>query len=351
MPAQLDESRLRDLALYSTAGVASHVVSDGPLGSKIVHDMEIFKAGSFRDSMGDQRTWSIEQLHAMVSNFDILRNTGTFPNVPLRVDHSWSVEDVIGYVNKLAVSVDRLVADVEITEPDHFEKFERGTYRSRSLEVGMYEDNNGQQYFPTVLGLAFVDIPAVEGLHRGAQKVGCFRYQGVEENPAVPEKTETKPPELFKFRIAGADETDYAKVQAHVATIEGENTALKGRVETLETFAKEQVTATRHNYVAGLSTAKKIGAPQVDGLKALVETMTDDQFAAFQASYDSAPSLSILGNHTETVTNPAGEPSVADQERSVLEETVAMHRRAGMNNDDLAKTTSYRRLAELTAAK
>lgn len=361
--ALLDESKLDRLNLFATAGtVDKYEVTESDSGSKIVHAVEVFKAGTFKDSMGEQRTWTIEQLAQMVNNYELLTTGGIFPNVPLRIDHSWGVEGVIGYIVALGVSGDRLIADLEITEPDHFEKFDRGTYRSRSLEVGMYEDNNGTIYFPVVMGLAFVDLPAVEGLHRGSHKVGCFSYLDGEENPTVPDKTDTPAP--FKFRINGADETDYAKVQNYVSQLEGEkatltgekaalegtNTALTGRVETLETYQREQVKHFRTNYVSGLAQLKKIAATQIASMSELVDLMTDEQFAAFQASYDAAPGLSLLANHGNGTTNPAGEPAPETDEKSVLEETIKALHRSGMTEADVAKTSSYKRLAVLVGA-
>lgn len=357
MPTEaiLDEDRLHRLNVFAMAGTVSrYEVIETDHGTKLIVGVEVFRVGTFKDSVGEQRTWTLEQLAQMVSNFALLREAETFPNVPLRVDHSWSVESVIGYIDALYVVGDKLVADLEITEPDHFDKFDRGTYRSRSLEVGMYEDNNGTAYYPVVMGLAFVDIPAVEGLHRGAHRVGCFRYQDGEENPTVP--TETKPAETpapFKFRVNGTEETDYAKVQNYVAQLEGEAAAAKTRIESLEAFAKDTVSKHRADYVSGLASVKKIAATQIDGLKLLVEMMTDDQFKAFTDAYDAAPTLSILGNHGNAVTNPDGsgtQVNAEDAERKALEDTVSMLHRSGMSEADVAKTSSYKRLAAFTGA-
>lgn len=336
-------NQLSKLALFSLT-----TIDEKPeLGSRrVVRGLEIFRAGTFKDSKGEQRTWTVDDLQDMADNFAKLRSSGTFPNVPVRTDHSASVASLVGYIENVTVVGDRLVADVEFTEPDHFAKFDRGTYRSRSIELGSYEDNTGSKHWPVVLGLAFVDIPAVEGLHRSPVAVATFRYD--DKEGVVPDKDDPKA--TFTFRLRGQDETDFAKVQAHVAALEGEVDGLKARNEALETFAAEQTKSNRHNFVTSLAEAKKIAATQIDALKALVEGMNDEQFEAFTKAYEGAPAISMLGNHAEGVSNPTGEPAEND-EAAVLAETIAMHRRAGMSDDELAKTSSYRKLAALNGAK
>lgn len=336
------------LAYYGTtvAGVDKHAVVDSDSGTKIVQGVSIFKAGSFKDSVGELRTWTVEQLAIMVSNFGVLREADRLVNVPVRSDHSWTVESVIGYIKELRVEGDFLLADIEFTEPAAFEKFDRGTYRSRSLEVGEYEDNDQVVYWPVVMGLAFVDIPAVEGLHRGPVRVGSFRYSDGEES-TMPDSA---PKEPFKFTIGGHETVDYAAVQAHVAKVEGEYAALKTRNDTLEAFANEQVKANRLNFVTSLVSEKKIGAPQKDGLDAFVQTMSDEQFEAFKGVYANAPVLSLFGAHTETITNPGGEQS-ADTAVDIAKETVDMLVRSGMDEPTLHKTDAYKKYAALTNGK
>ncbi len=345
--------RVGKLSLFNMkVGADGHDYEKLENGTVVVKRVEIFKAGSFKDSLGDEHEWTVEHLLIMVNNFNTLRSEDKFPNVPVRRDHSWSVEGVIGYIASLSVDGDRLVADIEFTEPDDFAKFERGTYRSRSLEVGAYEDNDGVTRWPVVMGLAFVDIPAVEGLHRaGGQKVASYTLQRKE--PDVPD---TKPDEKHTphtFTIGGHDTTDYAAVSRHIAKLEGDNAALKTQNETLELFAAEQRTTARHSYVDSLATDKKIVAPQVESLKKLVEGFTDDQFEGFKASYAAAPKQTLLENHVDGVTNPDGTGGQTDpkvEEINKLEEILSMHRMSGLSDDAIAKTASAKRLAVLKGA-
>lgn len=141
-----------------------------------VKGLRIFKtAKGLKDSKGRAKDWSREDLEQMVGNFHLLREKNILPNVPIRENHSRDVKLIGGYFSNISVSTvpdERgnffLEADIDFTEPDMQAKYERGTYRNRSIEIGAYETNDGEIYFPVVLGLAFCDIPAVEGLYQAA---------------------------------------------------------------------------------------------------------------------------------------------------------------------------------------
>lgn len=349
-----------ELAIYSSPGVSSWTTVDLANGNKGVQGMRVFRAGTFRDSIGIQRTWTVEHLHQMVQNFEALRGD-VFPNVPVKADHFGSVNDVVGYLTRLSVEGEYLAADWEATEPDAFEKLNRGTYRSRSLEVGMYETNDEAFYWPVVHGFAFVDIPAVEGLHRGDKTIACYSAVDTKEPPVTTSTTPpTTPPPTptpappttpepsepkATFRVGGASVSDFAAVQTHIDRIEAENA-------TLEKFRAETTAANRTAFVEGLATSKKIIQPQVEGFKKLVGTMTDEQFTEFRATYDAAPVQSLLADHSAgSTSNPDGQQGgQAVEARVVLEETVDMLRRSGMRDEQLAKTGAYQKLAALNAA-
>ena len=163
---------------YFQTALANRQVVDADSGGKTILSVPVFRAGTFKDSMGDQHTWTIEHLSQMVFNFNMLRERGTLPNVPVRDQHKsffGSGGSVVGFVEGLRVEGQDekgnalLVADLEITEPDAFGKIERGTWRSRSSEIGFYEDNDEAMYWPVFMGLAWVDLPAVEGLFESHQ--------------------------------------------------------------------------------------------------------------------------------------------------------------------------------------
>lgn len=366
----------RTKALYgadaSSLTFDGHKIVRNSDGSGAITKFPVFKAGTFRDSWGEQMTWTPDHLRQMVDNFTLLKSQNIFPNVPVRSDHSLSVDKVIGYLDGLSTDGNLLFADYTVTEPPALDKIARGTYRSRSLEVGMYETNDGALYFPVVYGFAFVDIPAVEGLHSKNEEVRFFSLttpkpkesdvtaladdRGASRPDAdatanVVTTTTTAPAALFsgttntltiapstpvaKFRVNGAEVTDVAEVQRHI--------------DALEAFAKETREGNRKAFVSALVDQKKIAATQADALSELVVEMDEAQFGKFKAAYEAAPVLSILAEHGSTQsTQPATSET---SEIEILRETVAQHRRAGLTDDDIKKTASYKKLAALTANK
>lgn len=161
--------------------------------------------------------------------------------------------------------------------------------------------------------------------------------------PAVPEPPAANTAAPQGVFINGQWVTDFAAIQAHM--------------NTLTAAQVEQQTVFRKNFVEGLATANKIPATQVDSLIELVNgsekmpAMSDEQFAAFQASYESAPASSLFVSHGSTPqANQSGgpvDPSNNEADRiKVLEGTVAMHLRS-MPLDQVEQTASYKELERL----
>lgn len=143
-------------------------VTDGSQGTKIVHGKKVFKTGTFKDSTGTERTWTDLDLEKMVQNFHRLKDGNLLDGVPLRVDHSFSARDLIGWIVNLYSDGNFLLADLHFTEFSAYEKWQKGTFAPVSSEIAPYETNSGEIYYPTLIGVAFVDIPAVEGLYRAS---------------------------------------------------------------------------------------------------------------------------------------------------------------------------------------
>lgn len=391
--AVADPPRVMHTATYSS----QVTTRETDLGTHIISGIRIFKAGTFADSMGIVRTWTPEHLDQMVLHYNLLKEGGYLPNVPIREDHSFSVRDVCGYF----VSVYRdpsdgnfLASDIEITEPDAFEKWQRGTYRSRSIEIGAYETNGEEpaMYFPVILGLAFVDIPAVEGLH--ARKVPAPFPQTMDHTK---EKTMTEEEFLAACAYAAwVQAAEYAQqcadweaavnyaqaVEEHAAqatalgltadhargaapmtfSVNGaptsDGTVVQAHITSLETFRQESINSARHAFVDALAADHKIGQPQVESMKALVLTMDDTQYNAFKASYDAQGAASIFGSFGQTPGgggNPNGQPGgpvqSVDEEIATLEEIVANHKRAGKTQEQIEALDSFKKLTTLKAQK
>lgn len=404
---------------YFQTALASREVTDTENGTKLIKGVPVFRAGTFRDSMGDQHTWTVEHLSQMVFHFDMLRERGTLPNVPVRNQHKsffGSGGDVVGYVEAIRVEGEDdkgnalLVADLDITEPDAFDKIERGTWRSRSSEIGFYEDNDEAMYWPVFMGLAWVDLPAVEGLF-SKQEASEDKFTPVRDNEEgavahtkkaaeqgkgggtgtpAPNAGEGAgehgaPPATSKEEDDGDEGSEggdppsgeagaHAKGDpapvtppagtvtppaAHGAqgqpfefTLNGgtkttDFAAVQAHIENLETVLNENRTQARKDFVASLASSNRIAATQVDEMTAHALSLTDEQYEAFAKMYEAAPASPLFAHHGQGNTP---EPD-ADSEIETLRERVKMHTRSGMPEEKVKETASYKKLMSMTDNK
>ena len=148
--------------------------------------------------------------------------------------------------------------------------------------------------------------------------------------------------------INGKLETDWAIINQHFAS--------------LQAAQDEQRSTFRKNFVEQLAADNKISATQVDSLIALVNgdgkvsAMSDEQFAAFQASYESTAPSTLFSQHDPTtpgsqtsLPSPTNGVMTAEQKKdriAVLQGTVAMHERT-MTPEQVKNTKSYIELQEL----
>ncbi len=364
---------------FSASDVQSATLTKNEDGSGTLSGLPVFRAGTFRDSMGEQGTWTAAHLRQMVENFNELKTNGSFPDPPARIDHTRSMKNVVGYASGLSTDGKTLFADVDLTEPDAVSKWERKTYRARSAEIGAWVTNDEATYYPTFRGFAFVDTGAVSGLfsHEGADTPVVIVNADNKEF-SVPEPKKPAAPEggaPATFTVDGKPVTDVAAVQAHIAALEAraaktpepakapesatftvngaattDFTVVQAHIAGLEKFVAETRDENRKAFVSALVAANKIGAPQAEKLKAHALTLDDEQYKAFTAVYEDAPVLSMFGRF-EGVTNPdgnMGDPKA--QEIKDLEEIVKNHQRANLPTDDIAKTKSFQRLQVLKAS-
>jgi hypothetical protein len=163
-PREIVASKTNHL-FFSNSEFSKENKMDSSKEGKLLKNVEIFKAGTYK---GVQ--FKPSALDKMVANFYYLKAFNKFPNVPVRADHPgmFGLGDVIdkvgGYIEDLRRVGNKLVADFRITSESMWEKVQEGSYISRSAEIGSYDDNDGVIYSPTLFGVAWVDIPAVEGL-------------------------------------------------------------------------------------------------------------------------------------------------------------------------------------------
>lgn len=343
-------------------------------GRATLTGLRVFRTGSFVDAYGFESTYTREHLQEMVDHARLLADV--FPNVPFRADHSRSVNNVVGYITKQYLDGDYLVVDMEFTEPDAAAKWERGTYRARSSEIGFYDTNDGAIYYPVLLGVAFVDIPAVEKLYSkdqgGSSDEPPTRYftEAIQpmntSNPAqiqVDTAPAQRPPDAnvtvaLELKPAAAPEAALAAEAKPQTFSFGGRTLTAAEVQAeLDRIAiaeKEQFNAARAAFARSLVDQNKLGAPQLDAMAELAQSLDPDQFSKLQAVFAGAPALSILANHGDGISNPdghKGEPTEAEREIAKLEGIVAFHRRSGMDPKVLQGLESYQRLQALKGNK
>jgi hypothetical protein len=339
-----------------------------------VTGLPVFRSGTFRDSMGWENTWEDIHMHQIVANFDVLRNSGTFADVPVRAGHPEifgnPLKDLIGYFTGLraasavnpvdGVTYTYLLADLDILDVTAQTNIENGLWRNRSSEIGFYSANNGAEYWPVMAGVAYVDIPAVEGLNfskfpgvgtqfsiisdDGIKEVGPVGDDKDNQGTVVPAQNHGAPPvqpapapapTLFQFNLAGQPTTDYAAVQTHITELEKTN-------GELATFATETKKAGRVDFVKGLVRDNKILAAQEPALVEHATGLTDEQFAGFKAIYELAPTQPLLGQH-QVAPGSGGTPEPKSPEDEQVESARRIYNRhvlSGMSAENLAKTDS-----------
>ena len=354
---------IRDTAKFSwTYG------DDGkPVGAKL-EGLAAFRTGVHTDSRGNEHTWEPKDLRAMARNFKKLVEDNSFPDVPMRVDHSFSAESVIGYMTNVYTKGDKLLVDVDITEPEAAAKYERGTFRARSAEIGAMPDNEGRVLDNVFMGLAFVDIPAVTNLysmpsedlivHRFVEaegqtepNQGDSKVEYTEEDlkaefakgkdaGLAAAKSEFVPQPPHKFRIAGEEVTNIEAVQSHI--------------DALESYQEESVKAGRTAFVSALVQRNVIPVTQEESTVEFALGMNDVQFEQFKAIHAEMPENPLFAKHAnsggpEGQSNDSG-PSEDEQAIATAREVVAMHRRAGVPEAEIALTPSFKRLEALKGA-
>lgn len=365
-------------------------------GVLVVSGQPVFRSGTFRDSMGFQHTWEGLHMDQMVAHFKMLRDRGLFGDVPVRDGHPGFLVNgmpgsgaVVGWHTALearelethnGAKETFLLADYEVTDPDARAKVESGTFRNRSSEVGEYTTNDEATFWPTYMGFAFVDIPAVEGLNAvkgfsnsqnarsfvvltekgfsvgtessdkqtgqaavpgGAQTAVTPPTQGAPGAPVTPPapapQQHAAPAQPVAFSIKGQSVTDPAAIQAHITS--------------LETFQSETVSAGRVSFVTSLAKDGKILATQLESLTAFAKTLNDEQFQSWKTAMEAQPGSTVLANHAAGTGTQSTPDQPADEAKSArvltLRSVVSMHQSRGASPDEIKASASYKELVTL----
>jgi ATP-dependent protease ClpP protease subunit len=167
-----------------------------------------------------------------------------------------------------------------------------------------------------------------------------------EPEPAADPEPETSNIVAQGVMIGNRMVTDFSVINRHM--------------ETLQAAQNEQQAAHRKNFVEGLASDNKIPATMIDSLIDFVNGngtkpgLSDEQFADFQASYESSASSSLFDNHgatrTDDSTTPGGAPITDAKAKAdrieILEGIISMHKRT-MSSEDVEQTPSYKELQSL----
>jgi hypothetical protein len=360
MATALQLPQTPDVAYFTNGAIlgagVTHVEDDAGLH---IRGLKVFRTGLLFDSEGRQHDWTEEELDAAVENFRALSDE--LPNVPVRVGHTRNPHDLAGYYEAIRREGNFLVADILVTEPDIAAKVKRRTFRSRSIEIGAFRSQRHGLSWPVVLGLAFVDIPAVSGLYESPETGKTFTViteSGTMPDvkpPAQPVNDQTMfaayyaqgladgasavtPPSFMCFGEALADP---AKVQEHIAV--------------LETFQRESIEGSRKNFVKSLIDNKVLLATQKDNFEALVLSMTPEQYEKFEKGYEGVGTNPVLGqfgggNHSGDSADDTTDP-VKDR-ISELEAVVRHHELAKvLSPEQISELASYKELQSLKGQK
>ena len=400
--ATLTNEQRRAVALFSAAsstlgaplGEIEHEFIEGQNGNKVLvmKRVPVFRSGEFADSMGYEHLWEDMHMHQMVAHFNVLKETGTYANVPIRADHvspfTSIIGNVIGYHDNLVaekmtspvdgVEYTYLLADMHIIKEQAQQDILSGLWRTRSAEIGPYRTNNKAEFWPVYQGVAYVDTPAVEGLEahlkqytKQDNKFSLLMMEEKMTGTTVDPSKLTPPAQVpapkFEFSLPGqnanATTTDFAQVQtllneqfSQINTLEAENKAKDTELTTLRGFVKESKDGARKDFVKSLVEAGKVLATAQKDTEDFCLAMPDEQFAQYSKLMADVPVQPILGQYgQQPVMNgaPGASPQGADPKSEridVLKDQVLMHTRMGKPAEVIKAYGSYKELLELDKA-
>ena len=117
-------------------------------------DMEVFASGVQEDSTGDKEVYTEEDLKDIASTYD--GQVATRP-APVCIGHPTMSSPAYGWVQKMWVTGDKLVARLGELHPAFAEALKAGRYKTRS--ISLYDDGRTRH-----IGMLGGAQPAVEGL-------------------------------------------------------------------------------------------------------------------------------------------------------------------------------------------
>lgn len=356
--------------------------------SLIIEGKPIFRSGNFEDSNGFAHEWEPLHMNQMVDHYSLLSQREIFADVPIRKGHvDWggifsgpvrnAMDELVGYMSNFRTE-DRknptdgntytyLLADFEIIEETAIKNVKSGLWRNVSAEISGFRSNAGAEYWPVMMGVAYVDIPAVEGLksqHSKAQnkfsliledddmgpqntntdqQAGTPAAPAAPAAPAVPANFQQAPAAPHQFKINGQDSSDYAAVQAYISGLENRN-------EVLETAMREQFSASKVAFVQKLVDDNKLSATMQERNVEYVKDLDEKQFASWKEMMEAMPVMSITNQQGAGFSQSPEQAGQADAQQSraeALEGIISMHQAGGMSKEHILETDTYKELIQL----
>lgn len=346
--------------------------------SLIIEGKPIFRSGTFSDSMGFEHTWEPLHINQMVDHAALLAQREIFSDVPVRKGHpDWgdifsapsrnAMDELIGYMENFRAeervnpadgnTYTYLIADLEIIEETAIKNIKSGLWRNVSAEISTFVTNGNAEYWPVMQGVAYVDIPAVEGLKshhsKATEQFSIILEEDMAGNnqpsdhdknkpgaPAAPAAPAAPP----AFSIGGKQVSDYAAVQAHINAVEAENTDLKQ-------FRTESIEAGKVAFVKQLVTDNKIPATSEEAYINYAKSLTDmDQYNAWKGLEEAKPAMSITQPAAAGFSmshEQATEVTKKDQRVDTLKGIIAQHSMGKMTREQIMETGSYKELVTL----
>lgn len=350
------------LATFDTSVTKRYFERDGAQVLEL-DNVAVFRSGTFRDSMGYQHTYSEFHIEQFVVNFNHLKTSGILPDVPVRKGHpsfaQSSMDGLIGYFSSLRAEkrtstsdgkeYTYLVGKYEILDKGAQEKIDSGLWRNRSAEVGVYVDNNEAKYAPTFMGVAYVDIPAVEGLNGFTKSLpsGNTSYMMEEEmsgliTPPAP-GTQTEAPTPFAFNIGGSATSDYAAVQAYVSGLEAKVAGFEQKMAQHAQAEKDREEAERTAFVNQLQADGKVLATQGESTLALALSLNPDQYSSWSAMFGTMPTNPLLQQYGNQ-DGEAGAQSMPTPQEDVDMGVIRRLVYANVSEEAIKRSQEYGRL-------
>ncbi|NGY84870.1 hypothetical protein F6Y03_30580 [Bacillus megaterium] len=181
----------------------------------------------------ERTTYTVENLQEMADNFKSLREENLL-EPPMKVDHSESARDQIGWIDNLYVEGDSLLADVLFTEEEAMEKVKRGTWKKVSAEIysNYKEQANGKTYGMVFRALSIVSIPQLKGI-----KGLVLNSEILDENKGGLEMTEEQMKALLDEKLGGLDnKVDFSELSSNL--MDGFKSFYADEIETYKEEAK-----------------------------------------------------------------------------------------------------------------